>query len=456
MSRVRIALLLTFVALGVASPCRAADLGVTGSQLVVDDHDSGHVRFDIRRAKGVAKGAAPANRTDPAGLDGTLQLFYTDTPDSGAGAFLMPAPWKKNRGKQARFVNRSAPAGPTAVRSVGLVEGRAVTFVAAGRGDGQRLFDLGKGSPSDAGGVTVVLTIHNAIDGSTHRMCTRFSTVDGSKVTLKTTRKGHRLVARRGVPAPCIPVAPLPPSVAGCEVLNATECLLPYPSSVFLTPASTPTGFELTIPQQGIPAVHGTPVPASLLSDVDGFSPGVQILMNFPQGVDPEKSNASRLLPAACCGQPAGPPWIDTRTYDGRSLDPDSPTVLIDADTGERIIHFIEPDARSTNPRRQILFLRPGKLLTAGHRYLVAMRNLVAPNGDPVVAEPAFAALRDNVPSADPNVEARRPELEGVFTALAANGVARGAPRRSGRPMGRRRAARRMRASPPRPSRRPS
>jgi len=426
MLRSSLASLLVLAALGVAGPCRGADLGVTASQLVVDDIGSGHVRFDIRRAKGVSKGPAPASKTDPAGLDGTLQLFYTDAPDSVAGAFLIPAPWKKNRPKQARFVNRSAPAGPSAVRSVAVVEGKSVTFIADGRGDGQRLFDLGKGSPTAAAGVTVILTIHNAIDGSTHRMCTRFSTVDGSKVSLKMTRKGHRLVARRGVPAPCIPVAPLPASVAGCEVLNSTECLLPYPSSFFLTPAATPTGFQLSIPQQGIPAVHGTPVPASLLSDVDGFSPGVQILMNFPQGVDPEKSNASRLLPAACCGQPAGPPWIDTRTYDGRSLDLDSPTVLIDANTGERIIHFIEPDARAKDPRRQILFLRPGKLLTAGHRYLVAMRNLVAPNGDPVVAEPAFAALRDGVPSADPNVESRRPQLETVFTALAANGVARG------------------------------
>src|SRR5438128_12282095 len=109
MSRPGIALLLVLAALGVAIPCRGADLGVTASQLLVDDHGSGHVRFDIRRAKGVAKGAAPASRTDPSGLDGTLQLFYTDAPDSVAGAFLIPAPWKKNRAKQARFINRSAP-----------------------------------------------------------------------------------------------------------------------------------------------------------------------------------------------------------------------------------------------------------------------------------------------------------------------------------------------------------
>ena len=55
--------------------------------------------------------------------------------------------------------------------------------------------------------------------------------------------------------------------------------------------------------------------------------------MHFPQGVDVAASNASRLLEPECCGQPAGPPWIDTRTFTGRSLDPDSPTVLLDAET---------------------------------------------------------------------------------------------------------------------------
>ncbi len=423
MSRPSLVLLLAFALLVAGRPCFAADLGVSGSTLVVDDRGTGHVRFSIRNDPGVAKGAA-STRHD-AGLDGTLQLFYSDPGSSVTGAFLMPAPWKKNRGKTARFLNPHAPAGPSAVRSVEIVNGKSVDFLAFGRGDGTRLLDLSAGTPSASGGITVVLTIHNAIDDSTHRMCTRFATGIGSKVALKQARHGRRLIARGGKPAPCIPVA-LPPSVAGCEVLNATECLLPYPSSFFLAPAATPTGFRLEIPQHGLPHVTGTPVPASIFSDVDGFSPGVQVLMNFPQGVDPAKSNASRLLPAACCGQPAGPPWIDTRTYTGRSLDPDSPTVLLDATTGERILHFIEPDARATNPLRQILFLRPARLLVPGHRYVVAMRNLVAPNGDAVVAEPAFAALRDGVASGDPNVEARRAQLEAdVFAVLAAHGIPR-------------------------------
>jgi hypothetical protein len=42
-----------------------------------------------------------------------------------------------------------------------------------------------------------------------------------------------------------------------------------------------------------------------------------------------------------------------------------------------------------------------------------------------VVAEPAFAALRDGAPSAIPGVQARRPGMEEVFSVLADHGIAR-------------------------------
>ncbi len=54
---------------------------------------------------------------------------------------------------------------------------------------------------------------------------------------------------------------------------------------------------------------------------------------------------ASRLLDPDCCGQLNQTPYENVRTHDDRSLDTDSPSVLLDADTGERILHFIENDA---------------------------------------------------------------------------------------------------------------
>lgn len=213
-----------------------------------------------------------------------------------------------------------------------------------------------------------------------------------------------------------------------CEVLNDAECLLPYPSSRFLVPdATTATGLRLQIPARGLPHVNGEALTPAPLNTVDGFSPTVQILMHFPQGVDLVASDASRLLPPGCCGQPAGPPWIDTRTQDGRSLDADSPSVLLDADTGERILHWLELDGRAAgNLARQALVMRPGQSLVPGHRYIVALRGLTAADGaSAVVAEPAFAALRDERPTAITAIESRRAAMAALFDTLTTNGIDR-------------------------------
>ncbi|MBI3784864.1 MAG: hypothetical protein HY270_15830 [Deltaproteobacteria bacterium] len=226
---------------------------------------------------------------------------------------------------------------------------------------------------------------------------------------------------------PAATATPIVTAPAECEMLNAAECLLPYPSSHFLAPATTATGYAVRIPQVAVAHVNGpTQVPASMFDGLDGFSPGSQIMMHFPQGVDLAASNASRLLEPQCCGQPAGPPWIDTRTESGRSLEADSPTVLLDADTGERVLHFAENDARATDQARRLFFLRPSRILTPGHRYVVAVRNLIALDGSPVVPELPFRLLRDHVVTQDPIVEARRPHFESdIFPALARAGVSR-------------------------------
>lgn len=198
-----------------------------------------------------------------------------------------------------------------------------------------------------------------------------------------------------------------------CEILNNAECMLPYPSSRFLVPAETATGWRLSFPAAGMPVQSGSPLSPAPYAVLDGFSPTVQILMHFPGGVDPVASNASRLLP-------------DTRTYNARSLDPDSPTVLLDADTSTRVLHFIERDAHAAGaPARQALFLRPARSLTPGHRYIVAMRHLAHPDGTPVVAEPAFAALRDRRQTDIQAVGSRQAQFENIFSRLASAGVAR-------------------------------
>ena len=205
-----------------------------------------------------------------------------------------------------------------------------------------------------------------------------------------------------------------------CEILNNAECMLPYPSSRFLVPANTPTGYRVAFPVGGMPAQNGQPLSPAPYSKLDGFSPTVQILMNFPGGVDPILSNASHLIP----GKPGDP---NARSYGTRSLDADSPTVLIDADSGQHIIHFVENDAHAVgNPSRQVLFLRPGRSLQPSHHYIVAVRDLKHPDGSSVVSEAPFAVLRDRRPTTVAALEARRAHFEDLFYRLDRAGVARG------------------------------
>ena len=212
-----------------------------------------------------------------------------------------------------------------------------------------------------------------------------------------------------------------------CEVLNNAECLLPYPSSRFLrTDATSPTGVRVNIPASALPKLMGPPLSPEPQNKLDGFNPLVQILTHFPQGVDIERSDASRLLPAGCCGQPPGPPWIDTRTYTDRSLDADSPSVLLDEATGERVLHWLELDAHANgNLARQALVMRPAVSLKPGHHYIVAMRNLKTADGSAIVAEPAFAALRDDRPTNIDAIERRRAKMNIVFAILAEHDVPR-------------------------------
>jgi hypothetical protein len=216
----------------------------------------------------------------------------------------------------------------------------------------------------------------------------------------------------------------------GCEILNAAECLLPYPSSFFLqSDPTTDTGLRVNFPLQGMPTVNGPAFVPDAFNELDGFSPMVQAIMHFPQGVDLELTDAARLLEPECCGQPAGPPWIDTRTYTDRSLDADSPSVLIKADTGERVLHWLEVDGRATGgqiPGRQSVFLRPALSLEPGTRYIIAVRDLKDPANADVDPESAFEALRDGTLTIDPEIESRRAYMESaVFTPLTNAGITR-------------------------------
>lgn len=212
-----------------------------------------------------------------------------------------------------------------------------------------------------------------------------------------------------------------------CEILNNVECLYPFPSSHFLShDPSKPSGLQVTFPDSGLafPGLIGAPPTAQQFLALDGFAPTTDIQMHFPGGVDLVASNAPRLIPPTI-GSPTPPPYIGIRMPSERSLDSDSPSVLINTRTGERVLHFLELDARANgNPARQALIMRPGVALTPGDRYVVAIRNLVHPGGAPIEAESVFEALRDGRPSDLPDWDKKSKHFaEKIFPVLKDAGV---------------------------------
>ena len=206
-----------------------------------------------------------------------------------------------------------------------------------------------------------------------------------------------------------------------CDFLVQEHCLLPYPSSVFLkADATTATGFRVNYPREGMPTndreIHIDPTEWNTL---DGFSPGAMMEALFTEGVDTVASNVAPI------------------TNLPRSLDGDSPTVIIDAETGEHILHFTELDLSqhnlfggqptpSTSPTpAPMLLMRPGIRLKEATRYIVAIRGLKDPQGNPIQPRHAFQILRDNLDTPVQTINARRAQMEDIFAKLEHAGVQR-------------------------------
>ena len=195
-----------------------------------------------------------------------------------------------------------------------------------------------------------------------------------------------------------------------CNPLGAGDhCAVPWPSSVFeVADASTPTGRRLAIPSGALPTnFQGTPIDPTMWNLADGFSPTAPMLVAFPKGVSANGLTAPEDL--------------------APSLAPDSPTVLVDMTTGQRVAHFAELDSQAAGmPGSQALFIRPGMRLVGGHRYAVAITTRVkAADGSELPISPGFAALRDGQTTDNALLEAMRPRFADVLDALATAGVAK-------------------------------
>lgn len=207
------------------------------------------------------------------------------------------------------------------------------------------------------------------------------------------------------------PVVPGPPPACN-PVAAEFDCLLPFPSNVFtVEDPSLPSGRRVAIPNTALPHdIHNRPFDPSRVQVADGFSLGTQILAVLGDAVDA----------------------ADLATYDPaqpqrllRSLAPESRTVLLDAQTGERVFHLVDIDPRATSDARRAIVLRPLERLKPRHRYIVALRGLAHPSGRLLAAPAGFRQIRDRA-LADPSLRELASYYErAIFPPLRAAGVDR-------------------------------
>ena len=202
-----------------------------------------------------------------------------------------------------------------------------------------------------------------------------------------------------------------------CEGTNPRHCMLPWPSGQWLAEdSSTTTGYHLAYDPEGVPRNdEWEPFDAEPYTLRDGFSPASVLLTTFAADVDTEAIDGLAL-----------------EGMDELSLLPDSPTVLLDLSTGERIAHWVEVDARAhegsssgMDGEPELFYLHASARLEGNRSYGVAIRGIKLVDGTDAMAYPVFEALRDGVITDAEVIEAQRDGYEEMFTVLETAGVDR-------------------------------
>ena len=196
------------------------------------------------------------------------------------------------------------------------------------------------------------------------------------------------------------------PSRLQCDSLSPDYCLFPWPNTAFTeTDAGSVTGRRVSLSYNAIPAsYYGQKSSATPWNHSDGFSTGGAILTQL-KGLTRAGFDAST---------------VATSDDIARSVDATSPTVLLNAETGVKVPHWVEFDAATEDPADSTFIIRPAQSLDNNTRYIVAIRYMP----DVEVSE-AFTALRDGGPSSDRGVGPRRALFSEIFTTLEKAGVGR-------------------------------
>ncbi len=211
----------------------------------------------------------------------------------------------------------------------------------------------------------------------------------------------------------------LPPidtsEAANCDFIaepDNTLCMLPFPDDYYTVPdASSPTGRRINFKTAGMPAnVFGQHISADPYNASEGFSQGATILVKVPGIETVADVRASGAVPI---------------NHIGRYRKGNAPVVVIDAASGKRWPIWVEIDSLASDASKAVLEIHPATNFAAGHRYIVALRNLRNAAGEKIEAPAAFRYYRDQVRSKQPEIEARRGHFEAIFKRLQRSGISR-------------------------------
>jgi hypothetical protein len=183
-----------------------------------------------------------------------------------------------------------------------------------------------------------------------------------------------------------------------CDPIAPEHCGVPFPNDFWLI------GGHVAFGKNTLPKIRGgDPIDPKSWADSDGFSAG-QAPFTY--------------LPGATATGLVSQDEIE------RSITTDSPTVLMNAETGELMPHFAEIDMSTFHEDDRALILRPAVRLRDRTRYIVAVRHVVDAGGLAIAPSAAFRALRDRIKTTGP-LEQRRQHFEDIFARLEKRGIAR-------------------------------
>ena len=192
-------------------------------------------------------------------------------------------------------------------------------------------------------------------------------------------------------------------------IATPASCALPFPDDAFLSttwdPAAKPS---LLFRSATLPVSDGGATMDPTLggwNDLEGFLAAGPFVADLP-GVSLELSGLPRLWSIGA---------------------PNSTLLLLNAATGEQVDAWAELDhsADSANPTpyERALLVWPARRLEDATTYIVALRDLVDEQGAPLGSSDGFRALKYNISTNAPAVEASRARFEKIFAALEAVGA---------------------------------